>query len=545
MGRRFARVLLMTLALAIGSAGCGGGALEPTAVSLPTAAPTQAALPTPVEPTAPPPTEPPPTAEPTAPPTEVQPTAVPEDPTEPNDEEGQATPLDVGSVQGALAEGDVDWYAITVPDGSVVDLAFTPNEGASDLAVAFVGPEGDVIWDQYDVEAGATSVRWVVSGESGGTHYLEVSDGLGPYRIDLEVTSQDDAGSRGDAGPEFRSALDVQPGAEVTGLLGDTDRADWYAFEIALGSTVTLTLTPEEGAEEMGIQLRDYEDSRLWDAGDVTARRPAEVTRVVPAEEVGIYAVGISGSAAYTLGLTVDPQDDGGSGEDAAADVAGAVEVAAGAPFTGLVGDTDRSDWFTFDVAAGSVLTVSVTPDEGTADLEVALRDPEDSLIDQGDIARGRSYEATVVIGPEAGGFWAIEVRSGSGGYTGQVDVEIQDDAGSGADAGDDVLGALEIAVGDAVQGIIGDTDTDDWYTFELASGQTVVITLEGGPGAEYLAVSLRDAEDSLIDSLQSVRERDVESIALEEGSPAGTYYLDVGSGGSGYSEYTLTIEEG
>jgi len=545
MDKRALRILAPVVVLVLCLSACGGEPPQPTAPSPTATTPTLDASPTAAEPTTAPTAEPAATAEPESPPPTVQPTAAPSADTERNDEDSQATPLLGGTTQGALSEGDQDWYVFEVPDGSIIDIAFAPGDGARDLTVVLMDPDRDVVWDEYDVDTQMRSVRWVVSGESGGSYFLQVTDGFGEYTVDLQVTSQDDAGSGGDAGGDFRTALEVETDASISGVLGDSDTADWYAFDIPAGSTLALALVPENDAQDMEIQLRDYEESRLWDAENVTARRPAQVTKVVPVEQVGVYGVGVSGRGAYTLDIAVQPQDDGGSGDDAAADIGGAVEISVGTLFAGLVGDMDRSDWYTFDVAAGSVLTVSVAPDAGTMGLEVGLHDAEDSLIDHQAIARGRSYAATVVIGPEAGGFWAIEVHSGSGGYTGQVDVALQNDAGSGGDAADDVLGAVRIAVGNSYRGIIGDTDTDDWYTFELAAGQGVVITLEGGPGAEYLSLNLRDAEDSLLDSIQSVRERDTEFLALGDDAPAGTYYLDIGSGGGGYAEYTLTIEEG
>ncbi len=568
MARRVAALLSIALVVALALSGCGGGGAEPTGSRASTVAPPAAegatkvpsAEATRVSPTAAPPTA----AGQTAAPTAAQ--AAQKTPTVASGLTGtpaiaaqndggskadapnaiaQALAAKAGvSVSGSLAEDDPDdWYVLPVAAGSVVDLTFGPTTGGTGMSVEFFDADEYSLWAEYGIDTGTKTFRWVVSGADGGDYYVHVSAGEGPYEWKAAIAPQDDGGSGGDAGPEREEGVAIALDAAFTGLVGDSDSDDWYYFGVPGGSVLRVELLPAEG-DDLNVTLQDPDAYDLWTEYEVSARRGgASVSRLIPKEAGGEYAVAVTGTGAYTVEVSAKGQDDAGSGGDAPGDMGEAIEAPVGEPFTGIIGDSDDSDWFTFDVPEGSVLTVSLTTDAGSDDVTVALYDPDEyDLWSAYDVQDAVTVTSTSVIGPGKGGMHALEVAGGPATYTVEITVAAQDDAGSGADAGDDIAGAVEIAVGpEEYGGVQGGTDSADWYMFTLEAGQKVTITLKVAGTEEKFYLAVYDADENEIESVYDIDSRRDASIALADGE-AGDYYVEVGEGAGAY---TLTITEG
>ncbi len=81
-----------------------------------------------------------------------------------------------------LPEGDTgDWYALDVPHGSLIDLAFAPASGGTGLTVELYDANGYVVWSQQDVGSGVAKARYIVSDVEGGQYGVRVSGGEGAY----------------------------------------------------------------------------------------------------------------------------------------------------------------------------------------------------------------------------------------------------------------------------------------------------------------------------------------------------------------------------
>ena len=94
-----------------------------------------------------------------------------------------------------------------------------------------------------------------------------------------------------------------------------------------------------------------------------------------------------------------------------------------------------------------------------------------------------------------SGGAYSALVSRGLGSYSLEISLQCQDDAGSGGDAGDKPLEALQIEPGQTFSGEIGDYDQEDWYQFEVADGETIVLeTFAADPAALGSAGDLNPA---------------------------------------------------
>ena len=70
-----------------------------------------------------------------------------------------------------------------------------------------------------------------------------------------------------------------------------------------------------------------------------------------------------------------------------------------------------------------------------------------------------------------SGGIYYAVVYSGTGSYRLDLFVEIQNDGGSGTDAGDNITNALPIKPERSYSGELGGLDESDWYRFDIPAG--------------------------------------------------------------------------
>ena len=66
---------------------------------------------------------------------------------EPNDDAAQATAITAGAWEGALSDGDTDWYSLDVPAGAVADIALTAGSSAGGLQVLVYDAKNAHLWD--------------------------------------------------------------------------------------------------------------------------------------------------------------------------------------------------------------------------------------------------------------------------------------------------------------------------------------------------------------------------------------------------------------
>lgn len=99
----------------------------------------------------------------------------------------------------------------------------------------------------------------------------------------------------------------------------------------------------------------------------------------------------------------------------------------------------------------------------------------------------------------------------------------LQDDAGSGQDAGAGPIGAVPIEPGNSYQGLVttyGD-DVEDWYSFHAQAGETIQAKAHGAVGCLYLYSP--DGEEETFSCLVGTHQFSDLSFTVDE---AGTWYL-------------------
>ena len=400
---------------------------------------------------------------------------------EPNDSYKQGMEIPVGVVNGALSENDrQDFFRFELNAGQVLDLDFAPADGSENITVALRNFEGNELWNSGQTAPGTVkSARIMMNNISGGIYYAVVHSGIGNYRLELFVETQNDGDSGADAGDNITNALTIEPGSSYSGELGGLDESDWYRFDIPAGHILKLAFTPDERAESMKFSLRKFERSEIWYSGEVLPGAKSSKRVMMNNSSGGTYYLeAASGSGRYEFEIFLETQNDAGSETDAGDKISEALKIEPGRSYSGELGGFDDNDWYRFNAPPGSVLKIALSTYEGGEPIKFSFRDPQRAEVwFTEEIPPGTTESKRIMINRSSGGTYFLDAFFGSGPYEFEVLLESQNDGDSGTDAGDKITEALEIKPRRLITGELGGLDKEDWYTFSPRAAKVIQFT--------------------------------------------------------------------
>jgi len=401
--------------------------------------------------------------------------------TEPNDSYKQGVEISSGILTGTLSGEDrQDYFRFELDPGSILNLDFTAGDDSENLKIALRDFEGNELWNSGETSAGAVkSTRMLLNNLSGGIYYAVVHSGIGPYKLDLIIETQNDAGLGTDAGDKITKALAIEPGTPFFGEMGVFDEEDWYRFDIPAGHILKLSFTPNASSEAMKFSLRSFERSEVWYSGVVPAgeTRPR---RVMMNNSSGgtYYLQAYYGSGQYGFEIFTESQNDAASGTDAGDKIAEAFKISPGHAYTGELGGYDESDWYRFDIPAGSILKMTLANDKEGTPMRFSFRNVDGVEVWRSDeLMPEAKTTRRMLVNNTTGGIYFLEAFDGSGPYELGIYSEQQNDAGLGSDAGDRIAEATKITSQRTITGELGDLDQEDWYTFLPLEGKSIQFT--------------------------------------------------------------------
>ncbi len=184
------------------------------------------------------------------------------------------------------------------------------------------------------------------------------------------------------------------------------------------------------------------------------------------------------------LNLDGDDFDDAGTRRDAGDKISRAtalypgemIDNTPGRGRTGKITSSGDEDWYFFSVCEGQTIEMSFF---ATDNYDLYLHN------DAGDemaTSTGPSTTESITYVAEYSGYYYMAIvpgsDSGDGEYTFDVSLSSQNDAGTGSDAGNSFSGATTISPGE-YYGYVDMNDEQDWYKFNINSGQGIHFTLE------------------------------------------------------------------
>jgi len=283
-----------------------------------------------------------------------------------------------------------------------------------------------------DGEGGAiassdSSVRFTVVHP--GTHFIRVwrQSGTPSYGFTLEVQSQDDAGSSGDAGDTMGDVLEISPGT-YSGWVDAWDNVDFYRENVSENQTFWVSVQPSQG-ENLEVDLSILESTGEEFSGELVTDASLGNARYFcgKASSSTQYYLKISrvdGEGYYSLTVAKRYENDAGSERDAGWTQAAAVTLSSGENYFGHLSSYDTEDLYKVYLGMNDQLTVKVSSEGGNLDPDLYLYNSTAVFRNPAEIAAGSSTNSGVAQDSVTylayyPGWYYIRVKrsSGSGDY--------------------------------------------------------------------------------------------------------------------------------
>jgi hypothetical protein len=161
-----------------------------------------------------------------------------------------ALEIEHGETTGNITSGDPgDAYILKNIKGDGVLISVTPDKHLDvSLTIDFLDGVTKVLRADDGLKGYAEHISFTTDANSDRNKFgILVShvNGLGNYTINVISKSQNDGNSGGDAPQDINNPLLLPPGTYTDNYLCGGDRWDDYAFYLATGQTLVLTVEPE------------------------------------------------------------------------------------------------------------------------------------------------------------------------------------------------------------------------------------------------------------------------------------------------------------
>jgi len=345
---------------------------------------------------------------------------------------------------------------------------------------------------------------------------------------------------KGDQLPEtdkIEEATLIKPGTYI-GILGKVDReghldnSDFYSVEVEEGQLITLHLSVPGNARFHLALLNPNRNSR----GSAATEEEYKVLDYV-ADSTGTWYVRInrsSGEGEYQLSVDIQNQNDAGSGQDAGDSYQEAIPLSSGS-VPGFLKAGDNSDFYSVEVEEGQLINLKLSV-PGNASYHLSLMNPNHNS--RGSTVTKENTKTLDYI-TDSNGTWYIRINrsSGEGEYQLSVDIQNQNDAGSGQDAGDFYEEAIPLTAGN-FNGFLKAGDNTDFYSIHLQEGEFINLNLAIPGNANFNIALLNPNHNSRGSSITHGDNKILEYTADSNG----TWYIRINRS-SGEGEYQLVLD--
>ncbi len=165
------------------------------------------------------------------------------------------------------------------------------------------------------------------------------------------------------------------PGRGRTGSLDpdNGDDEDCFSFPVCIGQTISVSLSSSEDYEITIINIDNEDKGQNY---------VAEESNIC---FIKVYANEGANAADYNIEITLNNQNDAGTGKDAGDSITNPTEINAGT-FEGYIDSTDPEDWYSFEAQNGDGFIINLDTPRACdmSDFDIHLYDPTDELVYEG-----------------------------------------------------------------------------------------------------------------------------------------------------------------
>ncbi len=482
---------------------------------------------------------------------------------------------------GCMDGGDGDdIFAFDVPAGYFLEIQLEAEDQNSDLDLFIHFSNGSEVDRGYSSSYPETATAKLTDYEgTAGTYYVNVShySGLSNYTLDvwtnlsipapdytIDTITSPASGQPGDsfdvtAVLENEGTVDGVANVEMTAILSVNTGVDWYDHEVGSVSTSGIPIDTNTSVTipsiiPMDIVEGDYYLYVVADQDDLVLERDEDNNQ---ASKSGQFSIGNAETSCAT-------QNDGALGGDAGSDSSTAYDLGnyADAEYRGCIDSNDASDYYTITIAAGQNLNITlVDPPAGAVNLAIAddmgievdsdsswFSDSESSTFET--TYEGVAGTYTIMVNRstsffESGGAGTYRLLIGQpAGYVAPFSCVGHSDAGTGTDAGTDMMNAMVLGTNPLLsgQGCLDGQDPSDAYQFTLEDKHNVDVMFMPDAGSSFTS-TLYDEEGNLVTGWNGTSWMSMGDLTYE--GTDGTFILMVESvGGEGYYNLSIATSE-
>jgi hypothetical protein len=316
-----------------------------------------------------------------------------------------------------------------------------------------------------------------------------------------------------------------------TDWVGSTDSNDYYRFSLGQASNFSLALTGLSA--DADVQLLNSAGGTL--ASSVRGGTSAEsISSSLAAGNYFVRVYPYSGNTTYTLALSATPTapaDNAGNTLAAARNIG---TLTSNQTFSDWVGSADTNDFYRFDLAQAS--NVSLALNGLSADADVQLLNSTGGALASS--TRGGTSAESISSALAAGSYFVrVYPYSGNTSYNltlSAAPIAPPDNAGNTLTTARNI-GTLTTS-SQTFSDWVGSADTNDYYRFDLAQASNVSLVLNGlGADADVQLLNIRGVQVAISQSAGSTAE------SISSALTAGTYFVRVFPY-SGNTTYNLTL---
>jgi len=465
---------------------------------------------------------------------------------EPNDDRDSATQLGSGGSYDDLevsSEEDSDYFAVEADAGDTITATIEFADDNGDIDLELQDADGNYLDGSISVSDNET-VSYTVS--EAGTYYVEVYSFSGaPTSYDIDVSTEESTSAADQLEPnnDRDSATDLGSGGSYDDLeVSSEEDSDYFAVEADAGDTITADIFFDGDEGDVDVTLQDASGNSLDGSYSVSDDERVSYT-VGESSTYYVEVYSFSGApTSYDIDVSTEESDVTGDSLEPNNDIASATDLGSGGSYDDLEVSTEsNSDYFAVNADAGDTISADIFFDGGDGDVDLEIQDSAGSSLDGSySVSDDESVSYTV---SEAGTYY-IEVYSFSGAPT-SYDIDVSTDSNS--DQIEDGADLRSISIGQTADGTIDSQDPTvqtsihEPVSFYGQAGDTVDISMTSETGDTYLVLEGPDGtyltyDDDGGDSLNSL----IEEYELPS---SGTYTIIATSlSGSETFDYTLSV---
>ncbi len=367
----------------------------------------------------------------------------------------------------------------------------------------------------------------------------EVVDAIDEFENEISQLDEDSEGAPASGSESFSgdgaSVLEIELGEPTTFTMPEGQSDATANFEVPAGSIVTVSAqAPDSNRGELFVEVRTP-DSQGSMPFVIPGAEPVEQRFVTAAESGSRWGITVQGAPGASIRITVNvvSQNDAGAGTDAGGDASSPTPIMAGVALSGLVEDSDNSDWYVLALTGGDMVGISLNmlDDTGVGGVGADLQFNGQTVVNTS-VFPGGEEAATYIFAADQSGDAFLEVN-GSGVYNFEITITSQDDGRSGGDAGADQGSATAAEMG-TISGVLGDADLSDVYQLTLPADAVVMMELSqpvgdlGGIGIRLEhnggAILSADVSPGATEATSTIVLNEPDAVVFVIVSGAGTY---------------------